>query len=219
MRPALMKMRMENCVMLPLLLNKVRNTLATTEQLSKRWTSPIYVFFEPMPDIGYVAGHRYHAFQCAGKNCNFESRRFLDKGDVNSTGNMHRHVKRCWGEEALKAAEAAENIGKARVMVVEALNETRSISAAFECKGKGVVTYSNRQHTRAETRIELVRWVSKSLRPFSIVKDEGFQCLMETGRPGYYIPSPKTVSRDVKQAFTKTHVWIAKLLRVSTWND
>jgi hypothetical protein len=132
---------------------------------------------------------------------------------------MRRHVRRCWGDEALKAAEATENIGMARDMVVKALNETGSISAAFERKGKGVVTYSNRQHTRAETRVELVRWVSKSLRPFSIVNDESFHCLMKTGRPGYYIPSPKTVSRDVKEVFAKTRVRIAKLLRVSTWNN
>ena len=130
---------------------------------------------------------------------------------------MCRHVRRCWGEEALKAAEAAENIGKVRDMVVKALNETGTISAAFERKGKGMVTYSNQQHTKAETRVELVRWVSKSLRPFGIVKDEGFQCLMKTGRPGYYIPSPKTVSRDVKHVFAKTRIRIAKLLRVSAW--
>jgi hypothetical protein len=132
---------------------------------------------------------------------------------------MHRHVRKCWGEESLMAVEAAENIGQARDMVVRALNETGSISAAFERKGKGKVTYSNRQHTRAETRVELVRWVSKSLRPFSIVKDEGFHCLMKTGRPGYYLPSPKTVSRDVKEVFAKTRIRIAKLLRVSTRNN
>jgi hypothetical protein len=132
---------------------------------------------------------------------------------------MRRHVRKCWGEEPLNAAEAVENIGKVRDMVVNALDETGSISAAFERQGKGVVTYSNRQHTRAKTRVELVRWVSKSLRPFSIVKDESFHCLMKTRWPGYYIPSPKTVSRDVKQVFAKMCIRIAKLLRVSTWND
>jgi hypothetical protein len=202
-----------------LLLNKVRPHLGITERLSEKWTSCIYAFFELIPNISYVEGRRYHAFQCAAKSCNFKSRRFLDTTDANSTGNMCRHVRKCWGEEPLNAVEAAENIGKARDMVVNALNETGSISAAFERQGKGVVTYSNRQHTRAETRVELVRWVSKSLRPFSIVKDESFHCLMKTGRPGYYIPSPKTVSRDVKQVFAKTRVRIAKLLRVSTWND
>lgn len=131
---------------------------------------------------------------------------------------MRRHVIKCWGDEALKAATAVEDINKAREVVVNALNETGTISAAFERKGKGKVTYSNRQHTRAETRVELVRWVSKSLRPFDIVNDESFQCLMKTGRPGYYLPSPKTISRDVKTVFARTRIRIAKLLRVSAWH-
>jgi hypothetical protein len=180
--------------------------------------SPIYAFFDPVPDIGYVAGCRYHEFHCAGKSCKFECCHFLDTGNANLTSNMRGHVKKCWGDEALKAATAVESISKARDEVVKALNETGTISAAFEWKGKGKVTYSNRQHTRAETQVELVRWVLKSLRPFDIVDDDGFQCLMKTGRPGYYLPSPKTVSRDVKTVFAKTRIRIAKLLRVSTQN-
>jgi hypothetical protein len=131
---------------------------------------------------------------------------------------MRRHVVKCWGDEALKAAAAVEDISKVREVVVKALNETGTISAAFERKGKGKVTYSNRQHTRAETRVVLVQWVSKSLRPFDVVNDESFQCLMKTGRPGYYLPSPKTISRDVKTVFARTRIRIAKLLRVSTWH-
>jgi hypothetical protein len=30
------------------------------------------------------------------------------------------------------------------------------------------------------TRAEIVKWVAESLRPFEIVKDQGFQCLMKT---------------------------------------
>jgi hypothetical protein len=58
-----------------------------------------------------------------------------------------------------------------------------------------------------------VRWVSESKRPFNIVNDCGFQCLMKTRRPEYYIPSPTTVSRDVKQVFTNVHKRIAKMLQ------
>jgi len=43
-------------------------------------------------------------------------------------------------------------------------------------------------------RAEIVKWVSKSMQPFSIVEDEGFKVLMKTGRPEYYIPSPCTVA-------------------------
>lgn len=67
-----------------------------------------------------------------------------------------------------------------------------------------------------QARAEIVKWVAKSLRPFSIVKDDGFLVLMKTGRPGYYVPSPLTVSRDIKMVFARTRVRIVQLLRVST---
>jgi hypothetical protein len=37
---------------------------------------------------------------------------------------------------------------------------------------------------------------------------------MKTGRPEYYLPSASTVSRDVKQVFTKVRARIAKMLQV-----
>ena len=64
-------------------------------------------------------------------------------------------------------------------------------------------------------RAEIVRWVAESTRPFSIVDDRGFQSLMKTGRPEYYIPSRWTVSRDVKLVFARTRQHIAKMLKVS----
>lgn len=64
-------------------------------------------------------------------------------------------------------------------------------------------------------RVALVRWVTESLRPFSVAADRGFLELMKTGRPGYYVPSPSTVSRDVKVVFANTRSRLAKLLRVS----
>lgn len=52
------------------------------------------------------------------------------------------------------------------------------------------------------------------MRPFSIVKDEGFKTLMKTGRPNHYIPKRRTVARDVKQVFKKTRKRIQKMLKV-----
>jgi hypothetical protein len=37
---------------------------------------------------------------------------------------------------------------------------------------------------------------------------------MKTGRPGIYIPSASTVSRDVKLVFARTWEQIAKMLQV-----
>ncbi|KAG1740006.1 hypothetical protein EDB19DRAFT_1580796, partial [Suillus lakei] len=118
---------------------------------------------------------------------------YLDKKDAKSTGNMRKHVKSCWGEAALQAAMELGNTAAARDGPIKSLLETRSIRTSFEWKGKGKVTYSHHQHTRAETRVEVVRWVSESLRPFEMVNDRGFQNLMKTGWPEYYLPSPSTV--------------------------
>ncbi|KIK35542.1 hypothetical protein CY34DRAFT_60168, partial [Suillus luteus UH-Slu-Lm8-n1] len=62
-------------------------------------------------------------------------------------------------------------------------------------------------------RAEIVHWVSESLRPFEVVKDRGFQSLMKTGRPEYYLPSPTTISRDVRLVFVWTRKRIAKMLQ------
>jgi hypothetical protein len=121
----------------------------------------------------------------------------------------------CWTEEVVQAADEAADVSEAREKVVKALNRSGSIDAAFERKGKGKVTYSNRQHTKTDSRTEIVRWVTENMRPFSIVADRGFNCLMKTGRPHYHIPSPMTVSRDVKRVFARTRQRIAKMLQVS----
>jgi hypothetical protein len=63
---------------------------------------------------------------------------------------------------------------------------------------------------------EIVKWVTESMRPFSIVEDKGFQMLMKTGRPSMYIPSRHTVARDVKLVFQNTRNKIAKMLQVSS---
>ncbi len=63
-------------------------------------------------------------------------------------------------------------------------------------------------------RAEIIRWVAESLCPFNIVKDHGFNSLMKTGQPSYYLPHPTTVSRDVKTVFAKTRQRIAGLLQV-----
>jgi hypothetical protein len=201
------------------------------DRLSKKWTSPIYAFFGPTPDIEYVSGRRCHVFKCAGKGCKQRIRRFLDKGDAGSTSNLRKHAVSCWGEPSVKAVTDLTNLKDARESV-QGIKETGSITASFERKGKEAITYSHRQHTKTETkyviaivdpsesgdqisiRAEIVRWVSESLRPFNIVKDRGFTTLMKTGRPEYYLPSPSTVSRDVRLVFANVRKRMAKMMQV-----
>ena len=48
------------------------------EWFSKDWNAPVYVFYEPIPDIGYEGGCHYHSFQCAAKGCKQHIHRYLD---------------------------------------------------------------------------------------------------------------------------------------------
>ena len=60
-----------------------------------------------------------------------------------------------------------------------------------------------------------MRWVSESYRPFAIAMDPGFLRLMKNGRPNYYVPSPRTISRDVKIVFGVRRRRISTMLLVS----
>ncbi|KAG1831812.1 hypothetical protein EV424DRAFT_1469923 [Suillus variegatus] len=163
----------------------------------KEWISPVYAFFEPTPRIVEINGRRAHEFKCGARGCKTTIRQFLDKKDA-------KHVKSCWGNAALMAADDAKDANEVR---------TKIVTESFERKGKGKVTYSHRQHTRTEAKAEIVRWVSESLGPFKIIKDKGFQSLMKTGRPEYHIPSPTTVAHDVKLVFARTRQRIARMLQ------
>ena len=59
-----------------------------------------------------------------------------------------------------------------------------------------------------------MRWVAENAHPFDIVNDNGFQCLMKTGRPDYYIPNPNTVSCNVWTAFVQVWQRLAEKLQV-----
>ena len=79
-------------------------------------------------------------------------RRYLDTSDCKSTGGLRRHAKKCWGDENVAQADDAKNIDDARQALKDAKLINGRITAVFEKTGKGKVTYSTSQHTRAETR-------------------------------------------------------------------
>ncbi|KAF9219301.1 hypothetical protein BS17DRAFT_798220 [Gyrodon lividus] len=123
----------------------------------KDWNSPIYAFFQPIPTIEEVGGRCSHVPQ--HNQCTINQ----------------KHVRKCWGNEILKAADDVKSAAEVREKIVGSILQTGSTTQAFERKGQGKVTYSHRQHMA-----EIVRWV-----------------LMKTGRPEHYIPSDSTVSHDV----------------------
>lgn len=180
----------------------------------------MYAFFHE-PTIKYVGPTALRAltFKCAARGCGVSVNRFLDKKDQASTSNLQRHAKRCWGHDMVREAKNAKNIDEVHDKIIGSLLRDGSITEVFERK-TGTVTYSHRAHTRVEARTEFVRWVAESLRPFKIVKDCALLSLLKTGRPGYFVPSPSTVSHNLKVVFAQTRNRIAKVLQVeSTISD
>lgn len=174
----------------------------------------MYAFFTA-PTVAYPApGDRLaHAFRCVATGCKKVIHRFVDTRDVSSTSNLQRHVRSCWGEDVLDAAMEAKDLDEVREKIVASIKKNGKITTVFERKGKGE-TYSHQPFTKIETRTECVKWCAEALHPFRIVRDRGFLRLMKTGRPGYYVPSPSTVSRDVKVVFVRTRSRVARFLRV-----
>ena len=111
-----------------------------------------------MPTVQYIDGRKAHVFECGAKKCHCRNRfvrRFLDKGDAKSTGNLRRHATKCWGEEAVAAADNTRDIKTAQEALGDAKNVDGSITALFQRAAKGRMTYSHRQHTKAEARYVL----------------------------------------------------------------
>ncbi|KAI0685384.1 hypothetical protein C8T65DRAFT_592366 [Cerioporus squamosus] len=161
------------------------------------WTSVLYAFFKPIPKIEYVNGRCTHAFKCLAQPCKVQKSkgyawRFLNKGDRTSTSGLKRHAEKCFGVDVMRAAMEVGDIKGVREQIVDPIRKSRpgTITMHFQCK-KGQVSYMHHNHTR----------------------DCGFLVLMKTGCPGYHIPSPLTVSRDVKTVFARTRSCITKMLR------
>lgn len=131
--------------------NIVLTTRPFPARLSKEWTSPVYAFYKAQVTIDEDKGRRAHVFHCANRGCDVSIKRWLDKKDRHSTGNLRKHVKVCFGEEAMGCADSAGSASKAREGVKKYLR-SGDLTMSFTRSGKGKVTYSVRQHTRAETR-------------------------------------------------------------------
>ena len=96
-------------------------------------------------------------FECAAGRCRGKNgrdvRRFLDTGDAKSTSGLRRHAKKCWGDDAVEAADGTQDLESACVVLAKTKLRDGSITAEFEHMiGKGKVTFSHRQHTSTEAR-------------------------------------------------------------------
>jgi len=150
----------------------------------KRWDAPVYVFFKPIPAIEYFDNRKAHVFECGATSCRQKTkyiRRFLYTGDTSSTSNLRCHAKVCWGEEAVTAADRTGSTATACKALANQSGTDGSITAAFECVGKGKVTYSHRQHTKAESRYVAFQQIIMYLKFISSVPSSSVGFLKANG--------------------------------------
>ena len=91
-----------------------------------------------------------HEFKCSEWGCKVKIWHYLDTKDSHSTSNMHKHIQSCWGNEALNAAADAKDVSEVHMKMVRSILRSGSITAAFQCKSEGKITYSNCQPTGIE---------------------------------------------------------------------
>ena len=118
----------------------------------KCWTSLVYAFYHPIPNIEYVDGCHMHVFHCAAKSCKYKCCHFLDGPNHSSTGNLIKHIKTCWGNAAYEATSDCQHANAACKNVVKPLTTMGTITMAFKRNGKGKVSYRHHQHTKTETK-------------------------------------------------------------------
>ncbi|KAK0434774.1 hypothetical protein EV421DRAFT_1717197, partial [Armillaria borealis] len=176
------------------------------DKLVKLWKAAAYAFFALLPEIEYDSrGHVYHAFRCL--NCTHKVSWYPDTADAGLTGALRCHIRKCWGEDVLSAADNTNDLTKSHEVVDKELSKKKpkngSIVAMLKRFRSKIVSYSTCPHTKTEVH----------LRPFKIFADRGFKSLMKTGQLKHYIPHPTTVSCDTKTVFAKMHRHISNYLR------
>lgn len=120
-------------------------TYPNSEALKRTWRSPIYSFFKSDVTVQYHDGRPCHFFTCAAQKCKTALggvRRYQDSKDKASTANLKHHARRCFGEEAVKTALGAKDVG----------GESGSIFSLFARQGQQPVQYSHRSHSNPEIR-------------------------------------------------------------------
>ncbi|KAI1785791.1 hypothetical protein LXA43DRAFT_899061, partial [Ganoderma leucocontextum] len=175
------------------------------ERARQRWRSPVYGFFLSEVEVAYKDGRRSHLFQCAAKGCGVCIRRYLDTKDHASSGNLFKHARLCWTNEAVDHAIELGDADVVHEKLVKPKAQSKSITEFFSQTNGKKMKYSHHALTKIDTRCDL--------RPFKMLADCGFLVIAKSGCPGYYVPSPSTVSRDVKVVFVATRKRLAKLLQ------
>ena len=88
------------------------------DHLCKDWISSIYALFEAIPTIEHIGACCSHVFKCASHGCKVTIHQYLDTKDAHSTGNMHKHAKKCLGDDAVNATDDTKDAMEAHTKVI-----------------------------------------------------------------------------------------------------
>ncbi len=119
---------------------------SSTVKLQDNWRSAIYAFFKAEVTIAYINGRRCLEFRCAAKNCRIGKpvRRYLDKGDRSSSGNLFKHARTCWSDVVVDQARLLGEATRVRNTLVANILKDGAITQYFAPVKKGAILYSNR---------------------------------------------------------------------------
>jgi hypothetical protein len=130
-------------------------TISLLVRLSNNWNAPIYAFYEPLVKVEYVRVkgvlQKCHTFKCALKRCrNKGIHQFLAGSDRQSTSNLRKHAKRCWGDDTIENADKLPDVAAARSLM-DGVTQS-SITKAFAWVVNTKVSYATRQHSKGQVR-------------------------------------------------------------------
>ncbi|KAJ7749872.1 hypothetical protein B0H14DRAFT_2405859 [Mycena olivaceomarginata] len=173
--------------------------------------SGIYQFFEPPKLDRDDDGQEYQFFKCsAPRGCKhkgkgttrFQTNKNGSKAtDRSSTSNLVKHAKKCWGADVVEAWMKG----------VEAQGRDSDILATFTRASDCPVQLSDCMLTEAELRVHIVHWVSENHRPLNLVEDQEFRLIFSAGRPEFWLPGHRAVSRDLNAAYRQARAHVEAL--------
>ena len=194
------------------------------ECLQKSWHSQVYEFLKADVKIGHENGCKFHLFRCAANN----AREVALSGNFLTLKTMPEH--RTWRHMLSSASVlmpsmlllTSQNLGL--VMGPSLLPLLIKVSSQL-----GYHTVHSQTKKLGDSLISpsyfllplitlfsahIVRWCAESNRPLTMIKDRQFIMLMKVGCPCSTLPSPRTISRDLNNAFDNCHKHMDKLLHV-----
>ncbi|KAJ3751669.1 hypothetical protein EV360DRAFT_56543, partial [Lentinula raphanica] len=143
----------------------------------------VYTFFDAEPEIEFEndeVSPEYLVFRCS--HCGTKIRQGIKTSDKGSTGNVSRHARKCWGDEAFNAAKDS-SLEKARAAVRTFGKKSQGkLTAALKTTKSWPKMNATRPPIDSRYRVVTARWVAENACPFRTVQDRSYKWLQKKVR-------------------------------------